>query len=79
MHAFYSMALVEHECVSVVYRVPPTYLGYFRGYTITQDLSVKALLGHVVGQATGPLERILQPLQFHISDFSDIKEGAEGG
>lgn len=77
MHAFYSMAIVERECVSVVYHVPPTYLGYFRWYTITQHLSVEALLGHVVGQATGPLERILQPLQFHISDYSDIKEGEE--
>ena len=54
-----------------------TYLSYFRGYTVTQDLFVEALLGHVVGKSTGPLESILQPLQFHISDYNDIGEGGE--
>ena len=57
---------------------PATYLSDFRGYTVTQDLSVEALLGHVVGQSTGPLESILQPLQFHISDYKAIREGEDG-
>ena len=56
---------------------PATHLSYFRGYAVAQDLSVEALLGHVVGQSAGPLEGILEALQFHISDYEDTREGEE--
>ena len=53
---------------------PATHLSYFRGYAVAQDLSVEALLGHVVGQSAGPLEGILEALQFHISDYKKEKK-----
>lgn len=44
------------------------YLCNVEGNSISQHFPVEALLGHIVGDAAGSLEGILQPLQFHISD-----------
>lgn len=48
-----------------------TYLSNFRGNSISQHFPEEALLGHIIGEAAGSLEGILQPFQFHISDYRD--------
>lgn len=35
---------------------------------VSQNLFIEALLGHVGGQATGPLKRIFKPLELHIGN-----------
>jgi len=39
--------------------------------SISEHFPVKALLGHVIGEAARPLEGIFQPLQFNISDWRE--------
>lgn len=67
---------LQIDCLAEWYLVcdiTMAYLCNFRGNSISQHFPVKALLGHVIGEAAGSLEGILQPFQFHISDYRGKK------
>lgn len=67
-HSFYSLVITAVR-KGAWCDITVAYLCNFRGNSITQHFPVETLLGHIIGEAAGSLEGILQPFQFNISDY----------